>query len=56
MTKQTNKNIKKTAKKSTKKAPAKKTKVLLADYKEEGYAIFDLQSYEFKNDCHIFYI
>lgn len=32
-----------------------KTKVLLADYKEEGYAIFDLQSYEFKNDCHIFY-
>ena len=33
-----------------------KTKVLLADYKYENYEIFFyLQSYEFKNDCHIFY-
>ena len=32
-----------------------KTKVLLADYSQDGYAIFDLESYEFKKDCHIFY-
>jgi len=32
-----------------------KTKVLLANYSEHGYAIFDLSSYEFKNNCHIFY-
>ena len=32
-----------------------KTKVLLANNDKEGYAIFDLVSYEFKNDCHIFY-
>lgn len=32
-----------------------KTKVLLANYNSEGFAIFDLESYEFKNDCHIFY-
>ncbi len=32
-----------------------KTKVLLANYSSEGFAIFDLESYDFKNDCHIFY-
>ena len=32
-----------------------KTKCLLADYSKEGIVIFDLISYEFKNDCHIFY-
>jgi hypothetical protein len=32
-----------------------KTKILLANYRGEAYAIFELESYEFKNDCHIFY-
>lgn len=32
-----------------------KTKFLLCDNNHEGYAIFELQSYEFKNNCHLFY-
>ncbi len=32
-----------------------KTKTLLVNYSKEGHVIFDLQSYEFKNDCNIFY-
>jgi len=32
-----------------------KQKTLLANYDSEGYAIFELASYEFKNDYHYFY-
>ena len=32
-----------------------KTKILIANYRGEAYAIFELSSYEFKNNCHIFY-
>lgn len=32
-----------------------KQKTLLANYDAEGYCIFTLESYEFRNDCHVFY-